>query len=74
MVTELEHDIGSAGPASEDDNLLPLEVLRMPVVMAVDDLPGEELNAGDIGDDGNRVVTIADHHRIIGLNPLGLQT
>ena len=52
LSTDLQHDISPAGSTSDYDDGLPPEVLRLPVVVAVEDLTSKMFSAGNVGDDG----------------------
>ena len=72
VVTELQHDVRPAGPAAQYHHPLPPQLLRPPVVVAVEDLAGELVDAGDVRDDGDTVVPVADHDGVEGLHLLSL--
>ena len=51
-MAELQHDVRPTGAAPQYHHPLPPEVLRLPVVVAVEDLTSKMFSAGNVGDDG----------------------
>ena len=73
LSTDLQHDVSPACSTSDYDDGLPPEVLRPPVVVAVEDPAGEQVDVRDVGDDGDRVVAVTHHHGVVSLDIFFLQ-
>ena len=68
LTADLQHDVGAAGSTAHYNDALAPEVLGLPVVVAVDDPAGEHVDARDVGDDGDGVVAVTHHHRVVRRN------